>query len=88
LRRATTYPLAVKTALAWDGEVNEAVASWTSTPGFNQFLSKSTIVTSAAKTIVQIMMFLIRPDLRGEVAPGDERSMRSEDKSVSRVAIK
>jgi hypothetical protein len=40
LRRVITQPLAVNTAFACDGELSDALTSWTGIPGLRTFVRK------------------------------------------------
>jgi trans-aconitate methyltransferase len=56
--------------------------------GLNQDRSETKPNTSAVITLPQKRILLIRFDFRGDLGSCNDRSMRNEDKSVSRVAIK
>jgi hypothetical protein len=87
LRRATTYPLAVNTALACAGDVNEALTNCTSSTGVNHLPATKRMAATAAINTSQKNNFFRRFDFLGGFDSYEVRSMRSALRSVSRVAI-
>jgi len=59
---ATTYPLAVRVALVWEGVCNVTVDSFTSTAGLNKnpaiiYPSNNNRATAMIATIIYIVLF-------------------------------